>query len=368
MTIKETIDKIILVNDKWLKEKPQMMSLDWTVACYFMGCMEAYKATGKKEYLDAVIEWAEHNHWETDHYGDVEFAKNKLIPFFTYKDRCSWQYENPADYLKVHADYIACGRTYMELQKFVPEIVHMDKVLDAMYFTLSDEHNDYWFWVDAIHMALCLYHLVAQEMSDDRFAKKAHLLYENIKEDRGCYDKEEHLWYRDKRYFPENAYSKNGKKIFWSRGNGWVYAGLIQTLSILDKDSPYYAGYKETFLEMTDAIVKCQSEDGFWRASLLDPEEFPEIETSGTLLFLHSMLRSIRLGILPESYIEVFRKGFEAVNREAISEEGVLEWVQGVASGPGATYKETTKDYAVGYYLMTCCEWIEYCRETGENS
>ena len=66
--------------------------------------------------------------------------------------------------------------------------------------------------------------------------------------------------------------------------------------------------------------------------------------------------------------IKVFKKGFEAVNREAISAEGALEWVQGVASGPGATQKETTKDYAVGYYLMTCCEWIEYCRETGENS
>lgn len=99
----------------------------------------------------------------------------------------------------------------------------------------------------------------------------------------------------------------------------------------MDRKSPYYEEYENTFLEMTEALVKCQGQDGFWRASLFDQEEFPEIETSGTLLFLYSILRGIRLGILDESYLEVLERGFDAVNKQAISSDGVLQWVQGGA-------------------------------------
>ena len=363
MTIKECIDKIILVNDYWLKENPQELAPGWSVACYFMGCVEAYKVTGKKEYLEAAIAWGEKNGWKTDRYGDAEYAINTLVPFFTYPERCDWQFENPMDYQYIHADFLTCGRTYLELKKLVPEAVNMDILYEVMRFTVEDEHDDYWFWVDAIHMALCLYHMVAQETGDARFAEQGHKFYLNNKVERGCYDEEAHLWYRDARFFPDKMLTGNGKKVFWSRGNGWVYAGLIQTLSVLEKDSPYYEGYKETFLEMTEAIVRCQGEDGFWRSSLLDPEEYPMKETSGTLLFLHSILRAIRLGILDESYLPVFRKGFDAVTKEAVFEDGRVGWVQGVAASPGVTEANTSVHYAVGYYLMTCCEWIAYCEE-----
>ncbi|MDO6425126.1 glycoside hydrolase family 88 protein, partial [Saccharophagus degradans] len=38
------------------------------------------------------------------------------------------------------------------------------------------------------------------------------------------WDKEEKLFFRDKSYF--NVREKNGEKIFWARGNGWVFGGL----------------------------------------------------------------------------------------------------------------------------------------------
>ena len=37
------------------------------------------------------------------------------------------------------------------------------------------------------------------------------------------YDKDEHLFFRDSTFFKKTE--ANGKKIFWSRGNGWVLAG-----------------------------------------------------------------------------------------------------------------------------------------------
>ena len=70
---------------------------------------------------------------------------------------------------------------------------------------------------------------------------------------------------------------------------------------------------------------------------------------------------------LPVMSFLIFEKGFHAVNQYAVSEEGVVGWVQGVADRPGKTVKESSKDYAVGYYLMICSEWIQYCEKCEKN-
>ena len=357
------IDKIKSVNGRWLKTNPQNEDTSWDNACYFRGDIEAYKITGEKEYLDAAVEWGEKNKWGT--FGDEKFAAEVLENHFTVEGKLDWCYENVADYLNIHADFVFCGMTYLELEKFVPDKARFDKVMSILDFTVNDPHNDYWWWVDTIHMGLCLYHKVSLMKNDDRYAKKAHALYLYAKETRGYYDTEEHLWYRDMKYTPDKMLSKNGKKVFWSRGNGWVYAGLIQTMEVIGKESEYYDGYKKTFLEMTDAIMKCRGKDGFWRTNLADYDEYPMIETSGTLLFIHSILKAVRYGVLDESYIKIFEESFKAINEKAIFEDGTLGYVQGVAQSPGEVCKNGTREYAVGYYLMTCAEWIKYCRENG---
>lgn len=54
------------------------------------------------------------------------------------------------------------------------------------------------------------------------------------------FDKKENLYYRDVSYFDK---LDNGTKIFWGRGNGWVFAGLSNVMDELgpsDKDYPYF--------------------------------------------------------------------------------------------------------------------------------
>ena len=43
------------------------------------------------------------------------------------------------------------------------------------------------------------------------------------KTEKALYDKQKHLFSRDVNYL--NKREKNGEKVFWSRGNGWVMAG-----------------------------------------------------------------------------------------------------------------------------------------------
>ena len=51
------------------------------------------------------------------------------------------------------------------------------------------------------------------------------------------FDKKEHLYYRDERFISQ---LDNGTKIFWSRGNGWVFAGLVNIMRELDPKSKEY--------------------------------------------------------------------------------------------------------------------------------
>ena len=97
---------------------------------------------------------------------------------------------------------------------------------------------------------------------------------------------------------------------------------------------------------MAEALRQCQSTDGFWRTSLLDPEEFDMPETSGTALNVLGMIICIREGLLDES--------------------GRIGWVQVVALKPGNVRQEATNDYAVGTYLLICKELIEYIQWNNE--
>lgn len=67
------------------------------------------------------------------------------------------------------------------------------------------------------------------------------------------FDREEGLFFRDSRYFTVPA--ANGKKMFWSRGNGWVIAGLPLILQDMPADwtsRPFY----EDLLKRLAAALK----------------------------------------------------------------------------------------------------------------
>ena len=51
------------------------------------------------------------------------------------------------------------------------------------------------------------------------------------------FNKKENLYYRDASYIGK---LDNGTKIFWGRGNGWVFAGLANILAELEPQSKEY--------------------------------------------------------------------------------------------------------------------------------
>ena len=169
---------------------------------------------------------------------------------------------------------------------------------------ITTEHtrNDYWWWIDAIYMALPFYTQMGVTYNDDRCFEKAHRLFTNIKTERACYDETEHLWYRDERFLPDRERTREGKKLFWSRGNGWVFAGLARALHDMPKEHRYYEEYKTVFVDMAVALLKCQQDNGGFTTSLYAPEDFPACETSGTALFTLGFLMGVHMDLLDTSY------------------------------------------------------------------
>ena len=310
------------VNDYWLSRNPDTRDCGWERGAYMIGNLAAYEITGKVDYLDYALRWAEDN---------------------------GWKFWNDGEYQNTHADNQICGQSYLKLiQSGYGTDEH---IIKSAQFTLADSKNDYWWWIDAIYMALPLYTQLGV-IYDDRYHEKAHNLFLNIKTQRGCYDENEHLWFRDERYLPEKEKTVNGKKVFWSRGNGWVFAGIARALSVMPENHRYYKEYSDIFKDMAEALCKYQQSDGGYTTSLLAPEDFPKCESSGTALITLGFLMGVRLGLLDSKYLETAMNGLEWLNREALCENGKIGWVQLVAKAPGDVSADGENDYAVGTYLL----------------
>ena len=90
----------------------------------------------------------------------------------------------------------------------------------------------------------------------------------------------------------------HGRKVFWSRGNGWAFAGIARLLEYLPQNDPQRPKLIAIYQRMAAELIKRQSPDGFWRANLDDPEDVPNPESSGTGFFCFGLAWGINHHIL----------------------------------------------------------------------
>jgi rhamnogalacturonyl hydrolase YesR len=218
--------------------------------------------------------------------------------------------------------------------------------LDSIMLQPLSGREDWW-WCDALYMAPQVYAKLGTLTGEEKYFKYLHEQFFDAVD--YLYDKEESLFYRDNRYFDKRTL--HGKKVFWSRGNGWVFAGIPRVLDKLPANDPYRTKYIEIFRQMADRIINLQGDDGLWRASLLDAEEFPMKETSGTAMFSYGLAWGINNNILEkEKYLPALKKAWEGL-LSAVNEEGRLRYVQPVGAAPGKYDENNTHCYAVGAFL-----------------
>lgn len=212
-----------------------------------------------------------------------------------------------------------------------------------------------WCWADAIFMAPPAWAAVSNVTGDQKYRQYA--IEETNATIDYLYDPDTHLFFRDSRYFKRKT--KNGRGVFWSRGNGWVYAGLARFMEELPAGYPEKEKYESIYIEMTDALISRQRDDGYWPTSLDDPGLFTNPETSGTAFFGFGLAWGINQGILKgDKYVNARDKAWVAM-KDAVQPNGMVGWVQQIGKDPQLTVKDSSQLYGVGGFLLMASEMIE---------
>ena len=211
-----------------------------------------------------------------------------------------------------------------------------------------------WSWCDALFMAPAVHAHLSAITGEPKYRNAMHT--EWWRASAAMYDESEHLYFRDQgKIFPAKK-TQSGKKVFWARGNGWVLGGLARVLAHVPKDDPVRPRYEKQLQEMSAKLAALQRPDGTWSPSLLDYEEFPFSESSGTALNCFAMAWGINHGVLDEkTFRPVVEKAWAAL-LAAHRPDGLLGYVQGVAHGPAAVYADGNRTYGTGAFLMAAAQ------------
>lgn len=208
-----------------------------------------------------------------------------------------------------------------------------------------------WCWCDALFMAPAAFVETTLQTGDPRYQDFA--MREFWATTDFLYDPAERLFYRDSRFFERR--DAKGRKEFWSRGNGWVLAGMARTIPLLAKGSADRVRMEGLFLQMASRLKELQKPDGYWSPSLLAPEDSPP-ESSGTGFYTYGIAWGINNGLLPRAeYEQSARRGWAALQR-AIQPDGRLGYVQQVSDRPEKVEAGDTQYYGVGAFLLAATQ------------
>jgi unsaturated rhamnogalacturonyl hydrolase len=335
LTPAAVLDIMERVADWQLANPSPHRATDWTQAAGYAGVMALARLSASQRFQDAMMTMGEGNEWKL----------------------------GPRPY---HADDHCVGQTYAELfflhherRMIAPMRERFDWILahpkdDNLDFDANRNPNpsDRWSWCDSLFMGppawIRLYAATGEkaylEFMVEKWWKTSDYLY----------DKEEHLFFRDSSYFDRRE--ANGRKIFWSRGNGWVMGGLVRVLQYLPADHPERPRFLQQYREMAEKLLICQQADGLWRSSLLDAEHYPAKETSGSGFYCYALTWGVNQGLLDGARFEPrVMRAWQGLTG-SVTPEGRLTHVQPIGADPKRFDENATEVYGVGAFLLAGSE------------
>jgi unsaturated rhamnogalacturonyl hydrolase len=317
---------------------------DWTSGAMYAGMMAWSKIANDETYYKKLIQVGEDNKWKIGKYR--QFAD----------DYCVGQL-----YSQLYTIYK--DPKYIEDFKSIADTIATRPHTESLEWK-NGIYTREWAWCDALFMGPPALAYLSEATGDMKYLNTSSDLW--WKSTEYLYDKDEHLYYRDSRYF--NKKEKNGAKVFWSRGNGWVMGGLVRVLSVMPEDHPDRKKFIQLFKDMSDKIADIQQADGSWHASLLDPAAYSIKETSGTGFFCYALTWGINQGILPyKKYSPVVTKAWNALTT-SIHPDGKLGYVQAQGAAPDKVTYNDTDVYGVGAFLLAGSEMLRMTIDQKKNT
>jgi unsaturated rhamnogalacturonyl hydrolase len=299
-------------------------SQDWTFAALYTGFMAVPKAANGEKYQQAMLQMSRKFNWQP----------GPRVP---------------------NADDGAIGQTYLDLYFRYHDPAMMAPIrerMDAVMALPDNPEKPLWWWCDALYMAPPVLAKLSRATGERKyldFMDHEWWITSNL-----LYNPSNHLYFRDKSFL--DKHEANGSPIFWSRGNGWVFAALARVLAEMPRDYPSRPKYVAQFKEMAEELAGLQGADGLWRPGLLDAGAYKLPENSGSAFYTYGFAYGINSGILERAkYLPVVEKAWQGLLSH-IYEDGRLGCIQPVGAAPGDFTAASSYVFGTGAFLLAGSE------------
>jgi rhamnogalacturonyl hydrolase YesR len=333
-TIKALADRVRTYQiDQGLRFKNQ----HWVRGTYYAGLMAVYESTADTAYLDACMEWGKQVAWQI-------------------KENVGRNYESGSYPLICGQIWYGCYQASGDESMIQPTIDFLNNphkkttpVSEPMTWYFENDGRRF---VDGLFTAPPALAMMYQMTGDEKYVNWMDACFWDVYGE--IFDSDAGLFNRDARSKPHKT--RNGKKMLWSRGNGWAFGGVTRILKHLPADHGSYARYQALYIQMAESLAARQQADGFWRPNLDDPEQYNVRESSGTGFFTYGIAWGINNGILDrERFLPVAKNGWAAL-ASVVNEAGAVTWNQPPGGGPGMVKETDSTEYGSGIFLLAASE------------
>jgi rhamnogalacturonyl hydrolase YesR len=186
-----------------------------------------------------------------------------------------------------HVDYRVFGVVPLEIymQTRDPKFLELGKSFaDRQWATPTDDGitGEARYWIDDMYMITAVEVQAYRATGDSKYIDRAALTMSA---------------YLDKLQQPNGLFfHAPDSPFYWSRGNGWVAAGMTELLRSLPQNHPQRDRILDGYRKMMESLLKYQGDDGLWRQLIDHTEAWPE--TSGTGMFVFAMVTGVKNGWL----------------------------------------------------------------------
>jgi unsaturated rhamnogalacturonyl hydrolase len=327
--------------DPWLlRESDGAYRWSYTIGLVLYGMEKLHQQTGDSALLDYIQRYA-------DHYIDADGNIGTL------------------DVAEFNIDSINSGKLLFALHERKGDARYryaMDELREQLQWQPRTHSGGFWHklkypwqvWLDGLYMAQPFYAQYEKSFGteaavfDDIVSQFAVIRDKTLDPHTGLLY---HAW-DESRLQPWANEDTGQSPGFWSRAMGWYAMAIVDTLEFLPTGHPGHQQLRSILTDLTDALILFQHESGLWyQVTDQGAREGNWLEASGTAMFVYSIAKGVRLGVLDAAYARIARKGYEGMVSQLISTDpdGTLHLndICRSAGLGGVPYRDGTFEYYV---------------------
>ncbi len=332
-------DKLLQTMDAVVVRTMDMdMIWDWPCAVAYYGIAEAWRTTGKKEYMEAMKQRVDQL---------ISLGLPKMSVNCSSMGHCLlslWEYSGEEQYEVIVRQMI--GYLSTKAPRFGDGVIQHTVAADAEFPEQA--------WADTLFMAVMLMLRAGVLWKDEELINDA--LNQFVWHIRYLQDMDTGLWYHGYDHIQNNHMSG----MFWGRANAWGAYTMAKAGRILPQCYlyPQFMDLAGSLNEQLAGLKKYQTENGLWRTLINDPESYEEVSAScgiaAAMVIKHNPLHiqyidkateGILCNIAPDGRV-LNVSGGTAVMRDKEGYRGITKtWPQGWGQGLALAFLAAVIEY-----------------------